>query len=328
MRPPLHPTVFGHLSAVGRSTCVGVHGHLRGRDTALRSASTLYRWQRSLADQLLVVPNVSVEALGLRHAHVFLTNPAGDLDCPFTVEAAWVTADFCKEVLYLHCLVPLQQVSSFTSSMAGGSVVWSSSGWQQFLNNDEPIDLGVEPIAETTDLLRRCPFIIPAMTELWQYPNSLPLVWQRIHARLGGRVKEFLPRTKIRYVNGKNHITNTFDLLRREGLVRQQIVRYHPLLAVSVEVFVMIRLERQDVQRLLEGLRGVLHAVESYPTSDGYWCRLLGPHRLLDAIIRLPAMVRSHLRLVHFHTKRHPTPLVRFAYEKVFDSKAKNWVLA
>ena len=166
------------------------------------------------------------------------------------------------------------------------------------------------------------------MTELWSYPNSLPLVWTRIHHRLGSRVKEFLPRTKIRYVNGKNHITETFELLKREGLVRQQIVRYHPLLAVSVEVFVMIRLERADVQRLIESLRSVLHAVESYPTSDGYWCRLLGPHRLLDAIMRLPALVRSHLRLVFFHTKRHPTPLVRFAYEKLYDSKNKLWVLA
>src|SRR4051794_31561937 len=101
MRPPLHPTVFGHLQAVGRSTSVGVHGLLRGRDAALRSASTLYRWQRSLSDQLLVVPNVSVEALGLRHAHVFLHNPMGIVDCPFAVEAAWVTADFCNEVLYL-----------------------------------------------------------------------------------------------------------------------------------------------------------------------------------------------------------------------------------
>jgi hypothetical protein len=328
MRPPLHPTVFGHLQAVQRSTRVGLHGLLRRKDVGVRSASTLYRWQRSLGDQLLVVPNVSVEALGLRHAHVFLTNPLGDVDCPFAVEAAWVTMDFCQEVLYLHCLVPLGQVSAFTASMAGGTITWSGSGWQQLLTTNEEVLLPVEPDAVETDLIARYPFIIPAMTELWQYPNSLPLVWHRIHQRLGSRVKEYLPRTKIRYVNGKNHITETFNLLQREGLVRQQLIRYHPLLAVSVEVFLMIRLERADVQRLLEALRGVLHAVESYPTTDGYWCRLLGPHRLLDAIINLPASIRSHLRLVFFHTKRHPTPMVRFAYETVFDSKTKTWVTA
>ena len=273
------------------------------------------------------MPNVSVEPLGLRHAHVFLSNP-GDITCPFAVEAAWVTMDFCQEVLYLHCLVPLSQTEQFIQSMTGGTIVWSSSGWQQFLTEENDVLLPVEPDAVETDLLRRTPFVLPAMTELWRYPNSLPLVWQRIHQRLGNRIKEFLPRTKIRYVNGKTHITDAFSLLQREGLVRQQIIRYHPLLAVSVEVFVMIRLDRADVQRLLEGLRQVLHAVESYPTSDGYWCRLLGPHRLLDAIIKLPATIRAHLRLVYFHTKRHPTPLVRFAYETLYDGKNKTWVTA
>lgn len=328
MKPPLHPTVFGHLQAVQRSTSVGWHGLNRRRETGVRSASTVYRWQRSLADQLLVVPNVSVEALGLRHAHVFLTDVTGPVDCPFAVEAAWVTADFCGEVLYLHCLVPVLQVPAFTASMRGGTIVWSSSGWQQFLTRDEDVLLPIEPDPLENDLVRRCPFIIPAMTELWTYPNSLPVAWHRIHQRLGERIKHFLPRTRIRYVNGKNHITAAFGVLQREGLVRQQLIRYHPLLAVSVEVFVMIRLERAIVQGLLEGLRGVLHAVESYPTGDGYWCRLLGPHRLLDAILRLPSDVRSHLRLVFFHTKRHPTPLVRFRYETLYDTTTNGWVFA
>lgn len=328
MKPPLHPTVFGHLQAVQRSTNVGLHGLLRGRDQALRSSSTLYRWQRSLGDQLLIVPNISVEALGLRHAHVFLTNVLGPLDCPFAVEAAIITADFCNEAIYLHCLVPVARVSDFITSMAGGTIIWSSSGWQQFLTTEEEILLPVPGTAVETDLVRRSPFVIPALAELYQHPNSLPLAWQRIHQRLGSRVKEYLPRTKIRYVNGKMHLTDAFGVLQREGLVRQQLIRYHPLLAVSVEVFVMIRLERADVQRLLEGLRSVLHAIESYPTNEGYWCRLLGPHRLLDAIMKLPALVRSHLRMVYFHTKRHPTPFVRFAYEKLYDSKNKTWVHA
>ncbi len=329
MRPPLHPTVLRHLQAVQRSTRVGLHSLLRGKNTDVRSASTVYRWQRSLAEQLLVVPNVSVELLGLRHAHVFLTTPLGNIDCPFAVEAAWITADFCQEVLYLHCLVPVAHVTAFTTSMAGGTIVWSSSGWQQFLTSDEDILLPIpaDAVAQS-DLVCQRPFVLPALMELWTYPNTLPLVWQRIHQRLGNRVKEFLPRTKIRYVNGKTHITDAFRCLQAEGLVRQQLIRYHPLLAVSVEVFVMIRLGRSDVQHVLACLRGVLHAIESYPTSDGYWCRLLGPHRLLDAIIKLPGEIRTHLRLVYFHTKRHPTPLVRFAYETTYDPKNKTWVRA
>src|SRR3954462_9234239 len=94
------------------------------------------------------------------------------------------------------------------------------------------------------------------------------------------------------YVNGKTHLTQAFALLHKDGLVRQQLIRYHPLLAVSVEVFLLVRLDREDTMHLLEGLRPDLHGIESYPTSDGYWCRLLGPHRLLDAIMNLPVRVR------------------------------------
>ena len=67
----------------------------------------------------------------------------------------------------------------------------------------------------------------------------------------------------------------------------------HPLLAASVEVFVLVRMNRDDVAILVEGLRSVLHAVETYPVSNGYWCRLLGPHRLLDAIMLLPSLAQS-----------------------------------
>ena len=55
---------------------------------------------------------------------------------------------------------------------------------------------------------------------------------------------------------------------------------------------------------LLETLRPVLHAIETYPTNDGHYCRLLGPHHLLDAIINLRAADRDRLSLLHFHTKR------------------------
>src|SRR5258706_2448211 len=163
MRPPLHPTVLRHLQAVQRSTRVGLHSLLRGKNTDVRSASTVYRWQRSLAEQLLVVPNVSVELLGLRHAHVFLTTPLGNIDCPFAVEAAWITADFCQEVLYLHCLVPVAHVTAFTTSMAGGTIVWSSSGWQQILPSDEEILLPIPAGAVApSDLVCQPPFLLPA----------------------------------------------------------------------------------------------------------------------------------------------------------------------
>jgi hypothetical protein len=328
MTSPLHPAFFRYLRGVQKCTSVGLHSFCTAGP---RSPRTVYRWQQSLGDQLLVVPNVSVEALGLRHAHLFITAPSEKvLGLPYAVEAAWITPDFCQEVLYLHCLVPAALAPRFPTITAPlgsqAQIIWSSSGWQQFLIDTEEILLPVdaESVSES-DLLRRLPFVVPAMMELWRYPNSLPVAWHRIHARLGSQVKTYLPRTKVRYVNGKTHITQAFRLLDKDGLIRQQLIRYHPLLAVSVEVFVLVRLEREDVMRLLEGLRHVLHGIESYPTSDGYWCRLLGPHRLLDAIMNLPARVREQCSLVYFHTKRHPSPMVRFAYETAFDITNRSW---
>jgi hypothetical protein len=37
---------------------------------------------------------------------------------------------------------------------------------------------------------------------------------------------------------------------------------------------------------------------------------------LLDAIINLDPSIRERLSRVHFHTKRHPSPVVRFAYNR------------
>lgn len=325
----MDPALFRYLRSVQASDRVGVHGFFQRNTAVERSARTVYRWQRNLGDQLLVIPNVLVEPLGLRHAHVLVTKPdEAWRSLPYAVEAAWVTPDFCQDVYYVHCLVPASvDFVGLLSRLpcAGYDVVWSGSGWQQFLTDDQEIVLPVATDAVGSDLLRRSPFIVPSMMELWTYPNSLPLAWERIRERLGSRVREYLPRMKVRYTNGKTHLTAAFRTLRDEGLFFQHIIRYHPLLAASVEVFAFVRMEREDVTILLRGLRASLHAVETYPASDGYWCRLLGPHRLLDDIMTLPAAVRERVARIHFHTKRHPSPLVRFAYEKLFDPTSGEW---
>jgi hypothetical protein len=98
-----------------------------------------------------------------------------------------------------------------------------------------------------------------------------------------------------------------------------------PLLAVSVEVFLHVTLDRGALYEMLCVVRTSVHAIESYPTVDGYFVRLLGPHRLLDAITSLPASVRQSCTLLFFHTKRHPAARVRFAYEHLFDPKTGTW---
>ncbi|HEY4360276.1 MAG TPA: hypothetical protein VGN17_04885 [Bryobacteraceae bacterium] len=329
MKSPLHPLVFKHLRSVQASDKVGLHGFFRRNHDAPRSSRTVYRWQRSLGDQLLVVPNVLVERLGLRHAHVFVVNPDPSwLSLPYAVESAWVTPDFCQEVLYLHCLVPVSTVFADVLARypcARVEVVWSGSGWQSFLQDDYALGVTKPVPPGTSDLARRLPFVIPAMLELWTYPNSLPLGWARIRLRLGTSVRQYLPRTRIQYVNGKTHLTAAFRALKEEALLQQQLIRYHPLLAQSVEVFLTARMDHDEVLVFLQRLRPCLHAIETYPMEGGYWCRLLGPHRLLDAIINVPTIERERLSGVHFHTKRHPTPVVRFHYETLFDPTKGNW---
>jgi len=211
--------------------------------------------------------------------------------------------------------VPVAHTAAFLRGFPDATIVWSSSGWQQFLTGTEEILLPIPVSVVQSDVVQRCPFILPAMMELWTYPNSLPVAWQRIQHRLGHRLKTYLPRTKLLRVNGKTHLTQAFRALRDEGLVRQHLVRYHPLLAMSVEVFALARLDRAALTNVLSDLRRVLHAIESYPTDEGYLVRLLGPYQLLDAIINLPVSIRERLGSVHFHTKRHPAPLVRYEYE-------------
>ena len=332
MVSPLHPAVFRHLQTVQRSTNVGVFGFFRRQVAPSRSERSVYRWQRSLGDALLVVPSIAVEHLGLSHLHVFVHGPGSEwLRLPYAIEAAWVTPDLSKEVLYLRCLIPTAHETRVIASLKelacqSYHAVTSGSGWQQFLlSDDEPLELPIPDKPAANDLLVRCPFVVPAMMESWQYPNSLPILWERIHQRLGTTLRSFLPRTRIHYVNGKGHVNAAFQSLRHEGLIRQHVIRYHPLLAASIEVFVLLNIDRGRLAVFLQELRSCLHAVESYPTSDGYFCRLLGPHKLLDAIITRSPIPASR---VFFHTKRYPTPLVRFSYEKVFDPVTGSWRVA
>jgi len=232
-----------------------------------------------------------VNALGLRQAHLLVTKPGPAwLSFPYAIEAAWITPDFAQDVLYLRCLVPattdlLPLLQALPCDRY--EIIWSGNGWQQFLTEEEELLLPTTRDEPVASVLQAAPFTVPAMAELWTYPNSLPVAWERIRQRLGRTIKDYLPRQRVQTINGKTHITTAFRLLKERGLFYQHIVRYHPLLAESVEVFLHVTLERDDVTILLEGLREDLHAVETYPTKDGYWCRLLGPHRLLDAIISL-----------------------------------------
>src|SRR5437868_8354005 len=140
---PLDPAVLQYFRAVQRATDVGTHALARH---AGRSDRTVYRWQRRFGEHLRIVPSVSVEYFGLTHVHLIIRNPdVSWLSCPYAVEAAWVTTVLVDRALYLHCLVPVvhQRLSQqvFRDALERPIVIWSGSGWQQFVQANERLEI-------------------------------------------------------------------------------------------------------------------------------------------------------------------------------------------
>jgi hypothetical protein len=322
--PPVDEQLFSYLRERQGSDDTGLEASI-----SAPTRRTVYRWHQRLGDQLLVIPNIAVESLGLRHAHVFITNPdASWLSFPYAVEAAWLTPDLARIVLYLHCLVP---ASTDLNAVITGrkregqevETIGSRSGWQQLLSDEEDIILPVISTTALPDMRRRSPFIVPTAVELWTFPNTLPVAWSRIKDHLGEDVTNYLHSSRTRR-RGKEYLTHALETLRDEGLFCQHLIRFHPLLAESIEVFLHVQLNRDDLAVLLEGLRHCLHGVETYPTANGYWCQLLGPRQLQDAIMHLPVDIRVRISRVYFHAKQ-PAPTVRFQYETLYDPVTCSW---
>ncbi len=331
--PPLSSALLRYLRGVQRQTGVGLRALVHASSD--RSVRTVYRWRRDLGEQLLVIPSVRVEYLGLLHAHVFVHEPSDAwLSCRYGVEAAFVTADLTTHFLYVHCLVPvLQQRAAITYFESLGSarweVLWSGSCWQEFVHPDEALSMpSSATLMADSELLRAYPLVVPVMMESWRYPNSMPMIWERVKQRLAHRdLRAHLPHRRVHVINGKTHVKRAFDLLSAQGLLAQHVVRCHPLLNGSVKLFVRINGDRVTTLRLLTGLRRFLHAIETYPTVDGYFCRLLGHYDLLYALMHLPEEDRSLLRVVCVHTKRYPAPTMHFAYHDLFDPRSGTWRL-
>src|SRR5260370_28818076 len=104
-KPPLHAGLFSYLRSVQASDRVGLHEFFRHNTPYHRSARSVKRWRSDLGDKLLIAPNIAVNGLGLRQAHVVVLKPGPEwFRLPYALEASWVTPDFAQDVLYLRCL--------------------------------------------------------------------------------------------------------------------------------------------------------------------------------------------------------------------------------
>lgn len=291
----------------------------------------VYRWRSHWRERLHIFPSFSLEFLGLVHLHVFVA-AAGEawMGCPYAVEAVWVTPDLCRDVLYLHCLVPVHQRAAVERRLrawraqTGASVrlLWSGSPWQRLGPGALPTEtLGAKPIDR---VLTRYPLVLPVICETWRAPWSLPRAWERIRHHLGETLQSYLRQRRLRLVNGKGHVKTALLALSDAGLFRQRIIRYQPFLHAGVEVFVELHLDLAHVQAFLDRLAHCTYATESYQTACGYLVRLLGSHALVDELMM--GEQRSAARCVYWHNKHRAPPHVRFHYETLFHPK-RGWQL-
>ena len=347
MVQPFHPRLLQYLDTVQRSTrCAGIEELYRANQQTLPHPRTIYRWHKDLGKRLVLFPVFTVGHFGLVDLHLFLNNPRREwLRFPYAVEHAWLTPDLYSRVLYLHCVIPAAHrdiIERLVRDLQRAGMceryelLWTDSGWQ-FLNLVGSKEVPGWPSASLDvtrpemgqELIRRLPLVIPVVFEAWNQHRSLQQLWVAIQNRVGSRLKEFLPRQQIYRVNGKAHVKEIYHTLVRAGIFRQYLLRYQPLVKESVAVFLMLRVEPEQVVELFEELRSTAWIIEIHRAAKG-WClvRLLGSHELLNVMIALPGCFRNRRFKIYFHEKRDASDeqeTVRFCYEFLFDPARARW---
>jgi hypothetical protein len=316
---------------------VGVRDFHRRFAHHLGHERTLARHRHEYRSSLRVFPSFTIEALGLSHVHVVVLGADERwLRFPYAVEHAWATRDFAQHALYLHCLVPTEHVVLVEKlvhdleALGWGMaclVLRSQSGWQHFSRcGHHLLSQSVGVVPEERVLLRQHPLVVPVIAEAWNHDATLPLLWQRIDARLGRRVREYLPHRRVLHTNGKHHTRAACLGLAAAGLFRQQLVRFLPEAKEGIEVLLMDRDLTDHMVELLEELHGIARVSETYADRDGTIVeRVLGSSAVLDAIIRTTGTLGSSAR-IFLVDKRSGSREVRFCYEFLFDPKTGTWV--
>jgi hypothetical protein len=316
------------------TSCQGFE-HLAQRNR-VRGRRTLYRWRGRLGSGLRVVPSFSVERLGLSHLHLVIANPSDAwLHFPYALEHAWLTQDFLEDRLYLHCLVPAAHKKAVGNLVrecqragwcTGVTSAWSASGWQELSESTEnaltAAPAGLDPV------LREHPFVVPAIFESWNHPESLAAVWTGITAHIGECLRQYLPHGRIYQVNGKTHVRQAYEVLSHRGLFRQYIVRYEAWATESLEVFLFLQQATEWIAELQEALRPAAAVIETFTADDGTAIvRAVGHDAMLHVILGLRRESRAYVTQLFL---RDPRPergaTVRFCYELLFDPRTGTWL--
>jgi hypothetical protein len=292
----------------------------------------VYRWMRCLREHVTYYPRVAFTGLGLAHVHLFIRNAEPDwFRYPYAVERVWTIDSPGQHTLYLHCLVPIEQLHLVPQG-ADITSITTSDGWQDLAPLDQALDQAgrlvvrdtiASPIPRVpiTSVLREEPFLLPIAIELLQAPANMAELWTAIHQRLGPQVWTYLTRRTRRWPhNGKAYVRVAFDYLNRYGLVLQHVVRYAPLHEHTVELFLLT----DNTQELRDHLAGLCPTMDAYPGADTYLLRVRGDHALIKRVITSPSI--RHWWFVE-HERTATAPPVRFTYETLFDPTSRTWTV-
>jgi len=298
-------------------------------------ARTLYRWQRSL--QLLYYPNISFNALGLDHLHLFIDDPAPCWDrFPYAVAAEWVTRTPGRRTLYLHCLVPRVHardvqtlIDLVPTSYSRVTSVTTSDSWQA-MRDASSVTTDAVPAAYLSgtarsvwDVVERVPLLIPVIFETVGYRRSLAVVWQAIYQRLGSRVWEYLPRGVHRLpTNGKTYVKDAYALLNHAALFRQNVIRTTPF-AAGASMYLYV--EGAAIADIVSAFATRASLLDVHPiTTHAALLRITTTPEMMKCLFSATSALPP-IRECHFIDELSPAPAVRFAYELLFDPRTAEW---
>ena len=301
---------------------------------------TVYRWHADLGDRLTYFPSVTFGALRLVHAHLFIDGPSGAWEqFPYAVRAEWTVISPGTCTLYLHCLIPREHVRECGALLqefvrrgncATARMITSSDGWQVLGTIPQPAAADEVPDAalraathDIWDVIERFPLLLPVIFEVTESRRSMPEVWSAIYARLGKQTWEYLPRFARRLpTNGKQYVKQAYDLLNETGIFRQHVVRYEPLNDLSTPMLLHMR---GDARAIIQALAQHAPTLDVYPIDAAeVLVRVQCTHAILQRILSMTALPR--IIDWHFIDTQHPRPVVRFAYEILFDPSTTEWV--
>lgn len=338
-----HPHLLHFLNRVHQSTYILTHDGLSARN-GMPSHRTLYRWHARLGDGITYYPTLDYEALGLVHWHLLIEEPTPDWErWPYAIKADWVVQRPGAKTLYLHCLIPrvheidLQQIveewikagcgTSFTLIKTGdGAQLLRGMLSTALPDGDDVPVLWRSPVRGAWELVERYPLIIPVIFEMTEHRRSMPQVWTIVRERLGDTVWTYLPRGAPRLPhNGKAHVRDALRLISDSLLVRQYLIRFAPLQAITMDLLAVIDAPLADVLTLIGPEQPL---TDVYPiTKHSYLVRVTAAYPLLARFFRSAVTTVRDWRFIdHAENNLHPCP-ARFQYERVFDPATCEWVL-